>query len=191
MGHRNEFACSESNSVQSSRSKLTTCLRTQILISTATSDNCLQKLGNNLWHYFKLIFKFLSNLLLKIIINCVNTQTSMTRFWRSIIWNSNLAWSWPKNTRPQKSVPSISLVLQKLFFKNGPHSVCYLDPLPLSSCHICQLGMLIETCLLDDAQNLDCQGNNGLQIWWSWYISAITYSIPLYIDKITYQWLPS
>ena len=117
MGHRNEFACSESNSVQSSRSKLTTCLRTQILISTATSDNCLQKLGNNLWHYFKLIFKFLSNLLLKIIINCVNTQTSMTRFWRSIIWNLNLAWSWPKNTRTQKSVPSISLVLQIFFFQ--------------------------------------------------------------------------
>ena len=52
--HRNKTACSESNPVQSSRSKSTTCPRKGSLLrfksnSTATSDGGAQKLGNNVW----------------------------------------------------------------------------------------------------------------------------------------------
>ena len=50
--HRNKTACSESNPVQSSRSKSTTCPRKGSLLrfesnSTATSDGGAQKLGND------------------------------------------------------------------------------------------------------------------------------------------------
>ena len=50
--HRNKTACSESNPVQSSRSKSTTCPRKGRLLrfesnSTATSDGGAQKLGND------------------------------------------------------------------------------------------------------------------------------------------------
>ena len=53
--HRNKTVCSESNAVQSSRSKSTTCLRKGRLLrfesnNTATSDGGAQKLGNDVWH---------------------------------------------------------------------------------------------------------------------------------------------
>ena len=53
--HRNKTACSESNPVQSSRSKSTTCPRKGRLLrfesnSTATSDGGAQKLGSDVWH---------------------------------------------------------------------------------------------------------------------------------------------
>ena len=53
--HRNKTACSESNPVQSSRSKSSTCLRKGSLLrfesnSTATSDGGAQKLWNDVWH---------------------------------------------------------------------------------------------------------------------------------------------
>ena len=53
--HRNKASCSESNPVQSSRSKLTTCPRKGRLLrfesnSTATSDGGAQKLGNDVSH---------------------------------------------------------------------------------------------------------------------------------------------
>ena len=64
--HRNKAACSESNSVQSSRSKSTTCSRKGRLlrfesISTATSDGGTQKLGNNhciffLYHFHTFLY---------------------------------------------------------------------------------------------------------------------------------------
>ena len=54
MWYRNKEACSASNPVQSSRSKLTTCPRKGCLLRlklncTATSDGDAQKLGNNVW----------------------------------------------------------------------------------------------------------------------------------------------
>ena len=53
--HWNRTACSESNTVQSSRSKSTTCPRKGRLLrfesnSTATSDGGAQQLGNDVWH---------------------------------------------------------------------------------------------------------------------------------------------
>ena len=53
--HRNKTVCFESNPVQSSRSKSTTCLRKMRLLrfesnSTATLDGGAQKLGNGVWH---------------------------------------------------------------------------------------------------------------------------------------------
>ena len=52
--HRNKTACSKSNPVQSSRSKLTTCPRKGLLLrfklnSAATSDGGAQKLGIDVW----------------------------------------------------------------------------------------------------------------------------------------------
>ena len=56
--HRNKSSCSESNLVQSSRSKLTMCQRKGLLLrfqstwnSTNTSDGGEQKLGKYLWQW--------------------------------------------------------------------------------------------------------------------------------------------
>ena len=53
--HRNKTACSESNPVQSSRSKSTTCPVVGRLLrfesnSTVLTDGCAQKLGKDVWH---------------------------------------------------------------------------------------------------------------------------------------------
>ena len=60
LWHTNKTACSQSNPVQSSRSKSTTCLRKGCLLtfklhSTETSDGGVQKLGNDVWHDSELI----------------------------------------------------------------------------------------------------------------------------------------
>ena len=65
--HRNKIACSESNPVQSSRSKSRTCLRKGRLLrfkmnSTATSAGGAKKLGNYVWHDSNRLWRLQPNL---------------------------------------------------------------------------------------------------------------------------------
>ena len=107
--HRNKTACSESNPVQSRRSKLMTCPRKARLLrfesnSTATSDGGLQKLGNALWNDSESITtKVCSpigrkwNAMLECHVEtCVELRFSIWRFFeQSVFENNHLLCYWP------------------------------------------------------------------------------------------------